>query len=134
MDRQILITGGNGQLGKALQNKYPTAHAVDIEELDITDQQQVESYDWSDIKVLINAAAYTDVDGAERPDNRELAHKVNAGAVLNLAKVAIEHEIILVHISSDYVFDGKKQGPYKEADPFCPVSIYGASKADGDKA
>jgi dTDP-4-dehydrorhamnose 3,5-epimerase len=130
--QSIVITGGNGQLGKALQNKYPGAIAVDINELDITNTESVNNFNWLGKKVILNAAAYTNVDGAERPENKELAYKVNAEAVANLAKVAIKNEITLVHISTDYVFDGTKN-PHIEDEPFTPLSVYGASKAEGDK-
>jgi dTDP-4-dehydrorhamnose 3,5-epimerase len=129
----IVITGGNGQLGKALQDKYPEAIAIDIDELDITDANSVDNFDWLGKKIILNAAAYTNVDGAERPENRELAYKVNAEAVANLARVAIKNEITLVHISTDYVFDGAKN-PHTEDESFSPLNVYGASKAAGDKA
>jgi len=132
MDSGIVITGGNGQLGKALHCKYPGAIAADINELDITDAESVNNFNWLGKKVILNAAAYTNVDGAERAENKELAYSVNAGAVANLARVATKNEITLVHISTDYVFDGTKN-PHTEDELFTPLSIYGASKAEGDK-
>ena len=80
-DSQVFITGANGQLGRALKAKYPGARSADIKELDISDRDSVGSYDWSGIKVILNAAAYTNVDGAETPEGRVAAWKVNAAAV-----------------------------------------------------
>ena len=132
-DEEIFITGANGQLGRALKAKYPGAKSADIKELDITDRESVENYDWSSIKVLLNAAAYTNVDGAQTPEGRVAAWNVNATAVGYLSKVAEEHGITLVHVSTDYVFDGT-QDPHTEDEPFSPLSVYGQSKAAGDIA
>ena len=131
-EEQILITGANGQLGTALRKKYPKAQFADITELDITDVQSVNNYDWSKIATIINAAAFTNVDGAETPEGRKVAWKVNAQAVANLAKIAQQKDITLIHISSDYVFDGTATGPHTEEENFTPLSVYGASKAAGD--
>lgn len=128
-----LIIGSKGQLGLALQAKYPEAQAVDSDKLDITDRNAVQSFDWSDITHIINAAAYTNVDGAESTEGRVAAWAVNASAVANLARAASDHDITLVHISSDYVFDGTKDN-HKEDEPLSPLSVYGASKASGDIA
>lgn len=128
-----LIIGANGQLGTALRQKYPAAQSVDSAELDITDAAAVEAYDWSGVSTILNAAAYTNVDGAETPEGRILAWKVNATGVRNLAHIAQTRAITLFHISSDYVFDGT-QNPHKEDEPFSPLSVYGESKAAGDLA
>lgn len=133
-EEQILITGANGQLGTALRKKYPKAQFADITELDITDVQSVNNYDWSKIATIINAAAFTNVDGAETPEGRKVAWKVNAQAVANLAKIAQQKDITLIHVSSDYVFDGTTIGPHTEEENFTPLSVYGASKAAGDLA
>ncbi len=132
-DASIFIVGANGQLGTALRQKYPHAKSADIDELDITDKTSVESFDWSKIKTIINAAAYTNVDGAETPEGAETAEKVNATAVGYLAEVAANNDIILVHISTDYVFDGTKS-PHTEDEPFSPINVYGKTKANGDNA
>jgi len=132
-DTNILIIGANGQLGTALQAQYPGAQAVDSAELDITDKTAIENFDWSEIKVILNAAAYTNVDGAETPEGRVAAWNVNATAVGNLARVASNIDATLVHISTDYVFDGAEQ-LHPEGEPFSPLSVYGASKAAGDIA
>lgn len=132
-DSEIFITGANGQLGRALRQKYPGAKSADIDELDITNKASVEAFDWSGIKVIFNAAAYTNVDGAETAEGQAAAQKVNAEAVGYLAAIAKEHDIILVHISTEYVFDGTKK-PHKEDEAPSPLSAYGKSKAAGDKA
>lgn len=126
----IFITGANGQLGTALRNKYPHAKYADQDKLDITDKDSVLGYDWSGTDVLINAAAYTNVDGAET--NEETAFKVNAEAVGYLAEAAVKNDMTLVHISTDYVFNGQQQ-VHTEDEAFSPISVYGKSKAEGDK-
>lgn len=131
IESEIFIVGAKGQLGLALQAQYPNAQWADIDELDITNKQSVENFDWSGIKVILNAAAYTNVDGAETPEGRVAAWAVNADAVGNLVAVAAQYDITLVHISTDYVFDGAKN-PHTEDEAFSPLSVYGASKAAGD--
>jgi dTDP-4-dehydrorhamnose reductase len=128
-DTSVLITGSNGQLGLALKDKYANAHAVDRNELDISNADELRQFDWSKIKVIINAAAYTNVDGAETNEGRVGAWKTNASAVANLSEIALKHDITIVHVSSDYVFDGTN-----ETEPFSPMSVYGESKAAGDIA
>lgn len=130
-DTKLFITGANGQLGTALKQIYPNAKNADITELDIADRQAVEKFDWSDIRVILNTAAYTNVDGAETTEGREAAWKVNADAAANLVAVAAQKDMTLVHVSTDYVFDGTKS-PHTEDEPFSPLSVYGASKAAGD--
>ncbi len=130
-DSKFFITGANGQLGRALQTKYPNAQKADISELDITNPESVSGYDWSGITHILNAGAYTNVDGAETPEGRVASWRVNATAVGYLTKVAIQNDITLVHISSDYVFDGAKDN-HTEDEPLSPLSVYGASKACGD--
>lgn len=128
---KIFIVGANGQLGTALREQYPNAKYADINELDITNRESVDSFDWSGIEIIINAAAYTNVDGAETPEGRVAAWKVNATAVSYLSHACQKHGMTLVHISSDYVFDGTHE-PHSEDEPFTPLSVYGASKAAGD--
>lgn len=130
---EMFIIGANGQLGQALHAQYPDAQSADIDKLDITNLESVTNFDWSKFKVILNAAAYTNVDGAETPEGRIAAWKVNAVAVSYLAKAALKHDLTLVHISSDYVFDGT-QNPHTETEPFSPLSVYGQSKAAGDIA
>ena len=130
-DSKIFIAGANGQLGLALRHKYPKAQLADISELDITNRDSVANFDWSSIDIIINAAAYTNVDGAETSEGRTISWKVNASALAHLAEIASKHDITLVHISSDYVFDGSLQ-THTEDEPLSPLSVYGASKAAGD--
>lgn len=132
-ESEIFIIGANGQLGTALKEKYPNARYADVSELDITNQQSVQDFDWSGITTILNAAAYTNVDGAETPEGRVLAWSINADGVANLVAVAAQHDMTLVHISSDYVFDGTK-APHTEDEKLSPLSVYGASKAAGDIA
>lgn len=128
---KFFIIGANGQLGTALRQRYPGAKFADQAELDITNRQSVESFDWSGIDVILNAAAFTNVDSAETPEGRVAAWKVNASAIAHLTRVCRQHDITLVHISSDYVFDGTQE-PHLETEPLSPLSVYGASKAAGD--
>lgn len=132
-DSEILIVGANGQLGVALQAKYPGARAVDSQELDITNAEAVNGYNWTGIKYILNAAAYTNVDGAETPEGRVASWAVNATGARNLAEVAAKHDLTLLHISTDYVFDGTRN-PHTEDEPFSPLGVYGQSKAAGDIA
>jgi dTDP-4-dehydrorhamnose 3,5-epimerase/reductase len=128
----FLITGASGQLGRALQKKYPRARATDSSDLDITDPGAVANFDWSRIGVILNAAAYTDVDGAEMPEGEAAAWKVNDQGVENLASAAKDKDLLLVHLSTDYVFDGTKS-PHLEDEAFSPLGVYGKTKAAGDQ-
>ncbi len=130
---RFLIVGANGQLGLALGERFPNAQKADRSALDITDWESVKNYDWSKVSVILNAAAYTNVDGAESADGRRAAWQVNAAATGYLAKVAAEHDITLVHVSTDYVFDGTQE-PHTESEPFAPLGVYGQTKAAGDVA
>ncbi|MBP8921882.1 MAG: sugar nucleotide-binding protein, partial [Micropruina sp.] len=95
-------------LGHALQRVLPEADALGIEALDLTDADAVAGYPWQGVGTVINAAAWTAVDDAETPDGRRGAWAVNVGAVANLVAAAREHRFTLVHVSSDYVFDGRE--------------------------
>ncbi len=130
-DSEIFIVGANGQLGTALKAKYPGAQSADIDEMDITKAESVTNFDWSGIKYILNAAAFTNVDGAETAEGRVAAWNVNSAAVANLVRAATAHDITMVHISTDYVFDGTK-APHSEDELFSPLSVYGQSKAAGD--
>lgn len=130
-DTTFVIIGANGQLGTALKEKYPGARAVDVSELDITNREAVRQFDWSNVSTILNAAAYTNVDGAETDDGRIAAWNVNANGPRNLAEVAAQHDITLLHLSSDYVFDGR-QKVHTETESFSPLGVYGQSKAAGD--
>ena len=128
--KKVLVTGADGQLGKALRSKFPTAEFVNREELDITGDLS-SARRWRDYGVIINAAGYTAVDTAETPEGRRAAWQVNALAVANLSMVAEDNGIVLVHISSDYVFDGA-EAVHTENESFAPLGVYGQSKAAGD--
>ncbi|MFH2067811.1 MAG: dTDP-4-dehydrorhamnose reductase [Pseudomonadota bacterium] len=131
----ILIIGCRGQVGTelALQMKQRGREiiAVDLPEIDITDSSSVEKYiARPEVSLVINAAAYTAVDRAE--SERELAFAVNAQGPGLIAESCRIGNIPLIHISTDYVFDGTKSSAYVETDPVSPVGIYGKSKAAGD--
>lgn len=132
-DSRIVIVGANGQLGKELRTKYPGGRATDSSGLDITNLDDVLSYNWQNVDIIINAAAYTNVDGAETPEGRVAAWKVNALGAANLTKVAIAKGITLAHISTEYVFDGTKS-PHTESEPLSPLGVYAQTKAAGDMA
>ncbi|HVX56994.1 MAG TPA: NAD(P)-dependent oxidoreductase [Candidatus Saccharimonadales bacterium] len=132
-DEEIFIAGANGQLGRALKARYPGARSADVNELDITKRDSVLNYDWSGIKVLLNAAAFTNVDGAETAEGRVAAWKVNATAVSYLVEAAAKHDLTLVHVSTDYVFDGTHDN-HTEDEPFSPLGVYAQTKAAGDIA
>lgn len=124
----FLVTGANGQLGTALQTLLKeNAVYIDRDELDLTDEQAVISYlNAHKFDFIINCAAYTAVDKAETDE--ENARKVNTLAPLYLAK----HGKRIIHISTDYVFDGKNYKPYTEDDIASPVSVYGKTKREGE--
>ena len=135
--KRVLVTGANGQLGLALEDatKDPSLEIVfmDKSALDITNAEAIkEVFDKQSFAVCINAAAYTDVDGAET--NKALAYEINATAVENLAKVCKHHGCWLIHISTDYVFDGTLDRPYVPSDTPNPLNVYGASKLAGEQA
>ena len=132
-DTHIVIIGSKGQLGTALYAQYPNARAVDSDELDITDRTAVEAFDWSGVTHILNAAAYTNVDGAETEEGRRAAWAINADAVANLVAVAAQQDAVLVHVSTDYVFDGTVE-MHSEDEGFAPLGVYGQSKAAGDIA
>lgn len=125
----FLVTGCNGQLGTALQTLLKDkAVYIDREELDLTDEEAVKTYLTANpFECIINCAAYTAVDRAE--SDEENARKVNALAPLYLAKYGKK----IVHISTDYVFDGTNHKPYTEEDPTHPVSVYGKTKREGEE-
>jgi len=125
----FLITGSNGQLGTELTKLLPLAIATDAAALDITDTNAVSAFvKGNDIDTIINCAAYTAVDKAE--EENELAFKVNVSGVENLAKTGAK----IIHISTDYVFDGTAHRPYTPDDKPVPVSVYGRTKLEGEKA
>ena len=130
--KKTLVTGANGQLGKALRAEFPDAEFVSREDFDITGDV-ARARRWKDYGTIINAAAYTAVDQAETPEGRKDAWLGNATAVANLARVAMDNQITLVHVSSDYVFDGANSEHFED-EPFSPLGVYGQTKAAGDLA
>ena len=141
MLKHILVTGAHGQLGHELKRLVEShAHTLDKAQffftdkatLDITDEKEVETYiEAHKIDTIINCAAYTAVDKAEMDE--ELATKVNRDAVKHLAQIAKDKNIFLIHISTDYVFDGNNHLPFVENDPTNPQGIYGKSKLAGEE-
>ena len=135
--KKIIITGCNGQLGREMNRLYAGNTDIelintDVGELDITSidavmklAKEVKPY------AIINCAAYTAVDACET--NQDIAFKVNTIGPRNLAIAARETGAKLLHVSTDYVFDGTKETPYYESDPICPQSVYGSTKAEAEK-
>ncbi len=133
MSKTYFIVGADGQLGSELSRLYPEATLVDKDQFDMTDPAAYEAIDWSVYDTIINVAAMTNVDGAETPEGRKIAWAVNATAVGLLARTAATHNLTLIHISSDYVFDGTQE-PHLETEAFAPLGVYGQTKAAGDIA
>jgi dTDP-4-dehydrorhamnose 3,5-epimerase len=127
-----VILGANGQLGRALRREFPDAVALDRAALDVSDEGAVRAFDFSAVDVVFNAAAYTKVDAAEDPGNRAAVCAANTDAVRYLAEAAERYGFTLVHVSTEYVFDGRHPGPVPEDLEPSPLSVYGKSKADGD--
>lgn len=135
--KRIIITGCNGQLGREINRFYAGNSDIelvntDVEELDITNiddvmkmAKEVNPY------AIVNCAAYTAVDACET--NQDIAFKVNTIGPRNLAIAARETGAKILHVSTDYVFDGTKKTPYYESDSICPQSVYGATKAEAEK-
>ena len=135
--KNILVTGASGQLGacfKKISKNYSEFNFIfkSSSEADITDKPKLEKL-FSEIKFdwVINCAAYTNVEKAESEE--EKTFKINATGAKNLAEVCNENRATLVHFSTDYVFDGKAEKPYKETDKTNPINVYGASKLKGEQ-
>lgn len=135
--KTILITGANGQLGREMRKVIEGEIMVepiytDVDELDITDAQAIDNLLSSNkVDYIVNCAAFTAVDAAE--SNVELCTMLNVEAPGLLARAAHKHGARLVHISTDYVFDGNNCRPYREDDAVCPTSVYGTTKAEGER-
>ncbi len=132
-NKKTLVVGGLGQLGTALQKVLPNAEFVDRDEFDMTDPETYKGKNWHDYDTIINVAAYTAVDMAETPEGRKMAWDINAQAVAYLVNTANENNITLVHISSEYVFDGTNE-THDEEEDFSPLGVYAQTKAAGDIA
>lgn len=134
---KLLITGAYGQLGNEMRvalERYPHLESIftDVDTLDITDKNAVDAFvALHQPNVLINCAAYTAVDKAE--DDLALCYKINCDAVRNLGEVAQAHGIRVIHISTDYVFDGTSHIPYTEDMAVSPTNVYGKSKLAGER-
>lgn len=135
--KKIIITGCNGQLGREMNRFYAENTDIelintDVEELDITNVDAVMKLA-KEVKpyAIVNCAAYTAVDACET--NQDIAFKVNTIGPRNLAIAARETGAKILHVSTDYVFDGTKETPYYESDPICPQSVYGSTKAEAEK-
>jgi dTDP-4-dehydrorhamnose reductase len=126
---KVLVTGGRGQLGRSVAARTDV-WAPDVDELDICDPAQAARVAGHDL--VINAAAYTAVDKAE--GERDRAFAINRDGAGHLARACAERGIRLLHVSTDYVFDGTGTRPYREDDPIAPLGVYGASKAEGEQA
>ena len=140
---RILVTGKNGQLGRSIQKivkkeNYNNQNADDFifvgkEELDLSNENNITRYfEGNAFDIIINCAAYTAVDKAE--EEQELANQVNHIAVKQLAEIANKQKTKLIHISTDYVFDGESNKPYVETDKTSPINVYGKTKLAGEKA
>ena len=132
---KILVLGHRGMLGSDLMLRLAAAHemtGIDIGDFDITAEDDcARVIAERSPEVVINAAAYTDVDGCET--NRDRCFAVNAGGVKNIALACRGRGIRIVHFSTDYIFDGRKKTPYVETDLPAPLNVYGASKREGER-
>ncbi len=132
----ILVTGSDGQLGNSIKrnsNEYSiyNFHFTNKNELDITNNNLIQEYiEKNKINIIINCAAFTNVEEAEK--KRELADLINHVSVDNLAKICSEQNIQLIHISTDFIFDGLKDYPYNEMDIPNPINFYGLTKLNGE--
>lgn len=134
--RKTLVLGAGGQLGRALREVYADTPGVEFAEradIDLATGGIETARRWRDYETIINAAAYTGVDSAETDDGRAAAWATNVAGVAAVARTAADHNITLVHISSDYVFDGQAPRPYREDDRVSPLGVYGQTKAAGDQ-
>jgi len=143
---RILVTGKNGQLGRSIQKIVGTDTKIDNnqisndfifvgrEDLDLSSESNISHYFDNNDKfdIIINCAAYTQVDKAEQ--EAELANQINHLAVKQLASIANKQQARLIHISTDYVFDGESNKPYMETDKTNPINVYGKTKLAGEKA
>jgi dTDP-4-dehydrorhamnose reductase len=133
----IWLVGNRGMLGTDVEHMLSRSgkeYTVTDREVDITTLSALESFmsdqKVTDLSYIINCAAYTAVDKAENEEDK--AFRLNAEGPRNLAKIARETGAVLIHLSTDYVFDGKKQGTYREDDPVHPLNVYGKSKLEGE--
>ncbi len=134
--RKTLVIGAGGQLGRALREAYAEAPHVEFAEradIDLTSGDLDSVRRWRDYDTIVNAAAYTAVDAAETAEGRIAAWSTNVTGVAALARIATAYGITVVHVSSDYVFDGRTTRPYREHDQLAPLGVYGQTKAAADQ-
>ena len=138
MNKSILVTGSNGQLGSSIKDLV-SGHSgsqftfVDVQDLDLTKPEAIQAFfDKDHFDIIINCAAHTAVDKAE--SEPELANQINHLAVKQLAEIAKQQDITLIHISTDYVFNGQSYKPYAETNLTEPPSVYGVTKLKGEQA
>jgi dTDP-4-dehydrorhamnose reductase len=129
--KKTLVLGANGQVGRALVAQLPNAVALDRGSFDITNSGSYDAFDWRAYDTIINAAAYTAVDTAETAEGRRASWLVNVTATGFMARVATSNRMTLVHVSSDYVFDGTVE-VHDEDETFAPLGVYGQTKAAAD--
>jgi len=135
--KRTLVLGANGQAGTALRAAFTEAANHDVDYLtrldfDLTNPESFDTINWSDYSTVINATAYTAVDRAETHQGRTDAWASNVAGVSALVRVCAEHDLTLVHISSEYVFDGSAHGAYSETSAVNPLGVYSETKAAGD--
>ena len=138
---RILVTGKNGQLGKSIHKLVTNTEQTDDfvfvgrEELDLSNENNITRYFENNVfDTIINCAAYTAVDKAEEEEEEVLANKINHLAAAQLSQIAKNQQAKLIHISTDYVFDGESDKPYIETDETNPINVYGRTKLAGEKA
>lgn len=137
MTLRLLVFGGNGQVGRELQRMAEAGHIhgtfPERAEADIAEPEAVRrAMRKDDFQVVVNAAAYTDVDGAEA--DADSAHRANSLGAGTVAHAAARRGVPIIHLSTDYVFDGTKGAPYVETDPVAPLGVYGRTKEAGERA
>ncbi|WP_438353540.1 sugar nucleotide-binding protein [Microbacterium sp. CJ88] len=133
--KKVLVVGAGGQLGLALRAEFGDAAHIEFAtraEFDLTDPDAASARRWRDYGAIVNAAAYTAVDVAETAEGRREAWAANVTGLGVLSRIATANGVTLVHVSSDYVFDGTLDRPYREDDAVCPLGVYGQTKAAGD--
>lgn len=129
--KRTVVVGASGQLGRALLASWPDAVPLRRPDFDLSDPATFADVPWSQVGLIVNASAYTAVDAAETTEGRREAWRINVTGLGRLVEVARAHRIPLVHVSSDYVFDGTIE-THTEDEPFSPLGVYGQTKAAGD--